>query len=372
MGKDYYKILGVNKDATPEEIKKAFRKLAHQHHPDKTGGDEKKFKEINEAYQVLGNEDKRRKYDQFGADFAQQGGFGGGMNWDDFMRSARAGGFGAGGQGGNGNFADLNEIFGDMFSGFGFGGGAQRKSAKASGQDVQVNLELSFSEAAFGVEKKIALDLYVTCAHCHGNLAEPGTKIITCKQCHGRGQTEQVQQTFLGSMRVALTCPECGGEGKRAETACTKCRGAGVERARREINVRIPGGINNGETVRLRNEGQAGLRGGPAGDLYVVLNVKPHPKFARDGADVTSREAIPFTTAALGGETAIETLDGSTTVKIPAGTKSGKLFRLKDKGATVLHSRDRGDHYVEVLVAVPEKLTRGQKKLLEELRKEGL
>lgn len=367
MGKDYYKILGVDKSTSHEDVKKAFRKLAHQHHPDKASGDEKKFKEINEAYQVLGNEEKRKKYDQFGADFAQQGGFGGGMGWEDFMRSARAGGFSGGWQGANINFDDLNDVFGDLF-----GLGRRKTRGRQQGQDVEIELQLEFHEAAFGVEKTLNLNLHSTCHHCRGNLAEPGTKIVTCKQCQGTGQVYQVQNTFFGSFQAAASCPTCHGEGKQADTKCTVCRGSGVERRAREIKVRIPGGINAGETLRVRGEGEAGLRGGPAGDLYVRVAVKPHSKFRRDGADVYSREHIPFTLATFGGTTAVETLDGATTVRVPAGTASGKLFRLKDKGARVLQKTDRGDHYVELVVSVPEKLSRQQRKLLEELKEEGL
>lgn len=372
MSKDYYKILGVEKSAAADEIKKAFRKLAHQYHPDKKGGNEDKFKEVNEAFQILGNEEKRKQYDQFGADFAQQGGFGGGMSWEDFMKAARGGGFSATGGsafgGGGFNFGglDFGDLFGDMFSaGGGRGGRRQRR-----GNDIQVDVEVDFREAVFGAEKDIRLTKQNDCAVCGGSGAEPGTKIKSCDQCGGRGQVARVQRTILGAMQTVTTCPACQGEGNIPEKRCQHCGGHGRARSESHYKVKIPAGIDNGGTIRLAGKGESAGNGGQAGDLYVVAHVRPDARFTRDGNDIHTELNISYPQAVLGDKMEIETLDGLKKLVIPEGTPSHQQIRLRGLGVPDVHGRGRGDHYVRVLVAVPKRVSRKAKKLLEELKGE--
>lgn len=368
MSKDYYKILGVDKKASQDEIKKAFRKLAHQYHPDKQSGDEKKFKEVNEAYQVLSKPEKRKQYDQYGSSFEQMGGFGGGMNWDDFMRAAR-------GQGGSGGFADmgdlgdiLNEIFGGGFSG-GSRGGAWGDRARR-GSDIETNLLIDFKDSVFGAEKEIELYKNTPCSHCSGTGDEPGSKITACPACNGRGQVERVQSTFFGQFRTASVCPECRGEGKKAEKKCSKCGGQGVSKELKKIKVKIPAGISAGETLRLSGEGEAAPRGGQPGDLYITFKVKEDPNFRRQGDDLITRAEVSFVQAALGDKIKVETLDGKYNLKIPAGTQSGKVFKLRGKGVPHLRGYGRGDLLVEVEVKTPTKLSKKQKELLKKFEEE--
>ncbi len=366
MGKDYYKILNVDKSADQDEIKRAFRKLAHQYHPDKQTGDEKKFKEINEAYQVLGNVEKRQKYDQYGSTFDQMGGFGGGMNWDDFMKQARGGG---GSRSANFDFGglDLGDIFGDIF---GFGGGRGQSRSQNFGEDIQIDLQIDFKEAVFGTKKQVELYKTVKCDHCHGNLAEPGTKIITCQKCGGQGRVSRVQQTILGAIQTATTCPDCGGEGKKAQTPCTKCHGQGITKKKEVIDLQVPAGIENDSGLKMREQGNAAPYGGQSGDLYVQIRVLSDKNFERHGNDVYTAKKISFAEAALGCKTEVETLDGAIELKVPAGTQPGNKFRLRGKGVPYLHSAGRGDLYVIIEIDVPKKLSRRQKKLLEEFEKE--
>ena len=349
-------MLGIDKSASPEEVKAAFRRLAHKYHPDKPGGDEAKFKEINEAYQVLGKPEKRSQYDQFGESFDQQGGFGGGMNWSDFMSQARGGGGGM-----NFNGMDMGDIFGDMF---GFGGGRGRKRNR--GEDIQVDFVLDFRDAVFGIKKEINLYKKVKCDHCNGNLAEPGTKINTCKTCDGKGQVTRVQQTMLGAFQTNSTCTDCRGEGKKAETPCSKCSGRGAVKAEEMIEVDVPAGIEDGATIRFTGKGNVADGGGTPGDLYVLIRVKQDKKFERRGNHIYVHEDISFAQAALGDKIDVTTLDGEVSLKIPAGTQSGSKFRLKGKGVPFMRSASRGDMYVVIDVVVPKKLSRQQKKLLEE------
>lgn len=360
MGKDYYKILGVEKNASPDEIKQAFRKLAHQHHPDKQGGDEAKFKEINEAYQVLGNPEKRGQYDQFGATFDQQGGFGGGMGWEDFMSRARGGG---GFNGFDFGGIDLGDIFGDMF---GFGGGGRDGRRKSRGSDIQVDFQIDFKESVFGVTKRIELYKAVKCDHCHGNMAEPGTKIVTCLSCDGKGRVTRVQRTFLGNFQTQSVCSDCNGEGKIAEKKCSQCRGQGIVNKKEEIEINVPAGIEAGSTIRFTGKGAAAPYGGSVGDLYVNIRVRKDKKFERRGNDILTKYTIPMKIAALGGEVDIETLEGVVSLKIPAGTQPNTQFRLKGKGVPQMHSSHRGDMYVEAEVEIPRHLSRRQRQLLEE------
>jgi molecular chaperone DnaJ len=369
MSKDYYKILGVSKNATKEEIKKAFREKAHLYHPDKKGGDEKKFKEINEAYQVLGNDEKRKQYDQFGATFEQQGGFGGGMNWDDFMRYARGGATYT-----NVDFGDLGDIFGDLFEGLGFGGFGTRAKARTQtrGRDLEISLTLDFKEAVFGTKKIIELHKLVSCEKCGGSGAEPGSKIITCKTCGGQGRVRKVQRTILGNIQTVATCEECFGEGKIYEKKCAKCDGQGRIKEKKDIEIEIPAGVDEGTTLKMPGEGEAGLRGAKTGDLYIHLHVKPDHYFKRENDNILTREEINFSTAALGGEIPVKTIDGEVSLKIPSGTPSGKVFILRGKGVPHFQYHGRGDHLVQIDVKTPGHLTKKQKELLEKLKEEGI
>jgi len=362
MAKDYYNILGVGKSASPEEIKKAYRKLAHKYHPDKGGGDEAKFKEINEAYQVLSDPKKRQAFDQFGeAGVNGQGGFGGGqggMNWEDVVRQ---GGFGAG-QGGI-EF-DLGDIFSEFFGG---GGRGKRSRNRQKGQDIQVDMELDFQEAAFGVKKEVELYKSVKCTKCNGNGAEPGTPIKECGTCKGKGVVDSVQRSFFGAVRTQSICPECRGEGKIPEKKCSVCSGTGTEQKNVTIEISIPAGIENGQTVRISGQGEAGAPGASAGDLYVTVHVKSDPVLVRRGNDIVSEVYVPYSIMVLGGKVNVQTLDGELVVKIPAGMESGAIMRLRGKGVPHLNSSHRGDHMLRVHVRVPKDFDRKYKKLMKEL-----
>lgn len=367
MSKDYYKILGVEKNASHDEIKKAFHKLAHKYHPDKEGGNEAKFKEVNEAFQVVGNQEKRAKYDQFGSDFAQQGGFGGGMGWDDFMRAARGQ---SGAQGFNVNFGDFDfgDIFGDMF---GFGGGSSRRSRRQSrGNDIQVDIQLDFKEAIFGIEKEIRLNKNNACDVCSGSGVEPGSKISTCSDCKGQGQVRRVQQTILGAMQTVGVCPTCQGQGQKAEKHCKHCSGRGTVKSESHYKIKIPAGIDDGQSIRLEAKGESCGAGGQTGDLYVRVHVRENKNLKREGENIFSEIHISYPQAVLGDKVEIETLDGVKKIVIPEGTQSQQQIRLRELGVPVLHSRGRGSHYVTVIVDVPKRVSRGAKKLIEELGKE--
>jgi len=360
MSKDYYSILGVDKNASKDEIKKAFRKLAHEHHPDKGNGNADKFKEINEAYQVLSNDSKRQQYDQFGS----SGPFG----FDGSRANSGQGGFG--GFGGGFNMDDL----GDIFGGFGdiFGGGGRRRSGPQRGRDIESSLNISFDDSYYGSEKTIQLRKSVTCEYCKGSGAEPGAKVETCKTCNGSGQVRQVQNSIFGQMATVGMCPDCNGEGKSYSQKCTKCHGQGLTDGVEQIKVKIPAGINNGQSLKLSGKGEAGIKGGRAGDLYITLQISPSPKFKRQGENLYTSVPISITQAILGDKIDVNTVEGDVKLKIPAGTKSGKQFIIRGKGMPKLGGRGSGSLYVEVDISVPSKLTREQKKLLEKLQKEGL
>jgi molecular chaperone DnaJ len=353
--RDYYEILGIGKSASADEIKKAFRRLAVKYHPDKQGGDEAKFKEANEAYEVLSNPDKRQRYDQFG--HAGVGGNGGG-----------AGGSGGFGQGQNINF-DFGDLgLGDIFGSF-FGGG-QRSQRARRGQDVAVDLVLTFEEAVFGEQKEVALELEDTCKHCKGAGAEPGFSTKTCSTCRGAGQLNRAVNTIFGQINQTVTCDTCRGSGKVPEKPCSVCRGRGVQRQREVLKLKIPAGIDDGATIRLNGRGEA-IQGGEKGDLYVNIRVKPHKKFTREGQLILSTETADMVTAALGGEIDIDTVDGPLTMKIPAGTQSGTDFKLSGHGVPSIRSGgSRGAHIVTIHVATPTKLTKRQKELLEQFKGE--
>lgn len=360
MSKDYYNILGVDKNASQDEIKKAFRQKAHKYHPDKQGGDEAKFKEINQAYQVLSDQQKRQQYDQFGSNFDQAGA--GGMNWQDFAR-AQGGGFNR--AYGNVNMDDLGDIFGDFF---GFGKKRKSKTSYAKGSDIEMQLEVDFKDAVFGAKKQFDLYKTVKCPKCSGNGAEPGTKINTCSTCNGTGRQTRIQQTILGAIQTQTTCSQCKGEGKIPEQKCSQCSGAGIIKENAKIDIEIPAGADNGEVIKVHNQGEAGYGGAQAGDLYIHLKVKPDLEFTRQGKDILSKKHISFTQAALGDKVDVKTVHGDVVLKIPPATQNNKVFRIKNKG--IVDNYSSGDHYVEIIVDVPRKLSKRQKQLLQEFDKE--
>ena len=366
MAKDYYKILGVDRNARAEEIKKAFRKKAHLHHPDKGNGNAEKFKEANEAYQVLGNAEKKKQYDRFGSNFDGAQGFGNaqGFNWSDF---GNQGGFNSGGFRTSFDMGDLGDIFGDLF-----GGQARGRTRTASGSDIRAAITITLEEAVFGAQKAFDLGKDVVCGKCQGSGAEPGAKIEQCKVCNGSGQVNRTQNTFFGSFRTAAVCEACGGEGRKPEKDCGSCRGRGIVKGSERLKVKIPAGIADGETIKVSGKGEAGPKDSGNGDLYITIKVLPHQSFRRQGDDLQTTKRIKFTTASLGGKVEVETLDGKVSLKIPAGTPSGRRFIVKNQGSNRLSGRGRGDLIVEVKVEVPADLSKKQKKLLEELSQEGL
>src|ERR1700683_269958 len=360
--RDYYEILGVGKSASADEIKRAYRKLALEHHPDRHGGDDSKFKELGEAYEVLKDPQKRAVYDQFGHAGAQQG-FGGGQP-----------GGGAGFSGFDFNNAqsfDFGDILRDFMGGGGFAGGQPRESGPPRGHDLETHVSIDFTEAVFGTEKDITLTLDDTCEHCHGTGAEPGTKKKTCPTCAGRGQVTRTQQTILGAIQHTTTCPTCHGSGQVPETECKVCHGSGVQRRQRTLTVKIPGGVDDHAAIRLDGQGAAPKGGGRKGDLYVQIRVKADRRFERRGRDILSEATIPMAQAALGTEIPVETVDGKLTLKIPAGTQSDHVFKLTGHGVPGLgRTTARGDHLVTVTVETPTKLSARQRDLLEQFERE--
>jgi molecular chaperone DnaJ len=359
--RDYYEILGISKSASADEIKKAFRKLAVKHHPDKEGGDEIKFKEANEAYEVLKDAEKRQRYDQFG-----HAGVGGSSGPRGSGGAAGGNPFGGFGGAQNINFEDLGG-FGDLFGSM-FGGGRSQQPNR--GQDVATEITITFEQAVFGVENSISLTLEDTCSHCKGSGAEPGHSVKTCPTCHGTGQVNRVMNTIFGQIQQTTTCDTCHGRGKVPEKVCTVCHGKGTERTTQKINLKIPAGIDDGATIRVNGRGQA-VQGGQKGDLYVNVHVKPHKDFTREGDLILSSEKIDIVTAALGGTTSVTTVDGELTIKIPAGTQSGTDFKLPGHGVPHLRSGNRGAHIVTIRVETPTKLTKKQRELLQEFNQQG-
>ena len=361
--RDYYDVLGISKSATDAEIKKAYRKLALKYHPHRQGADssEDKMKEVNEAYSVLSDATKRKNYDQFG--HANPNGAGNGAAGGGYQQYGGFGGFDTSGF--NINMDDLGG-FGDIFDTF-FGGGAGRgRSRVRKGEDVEAEIRISFEEAVFGVERDFALLKMNTCSRCKGSGAEPGVGMKTCPTCHGNGQIQTEQHTIFGTFASAQVCPECHGIGKVPEKKCIKCHGEGRLREQVEIKVKIPAGINDGQTIKIAGKGEAGEHGIPAGDLYLHVRVAPDKRFVRNGYDIESEVEISFPEAALGTTVDVETIDGKVKLKVPAGTQSGKVFRLTDRGVPQLHGRQRGDHLVTIIVKTPTKLSSKQKRLLEE------
>lgn len=348
--RDYYEVLGVSKTASADEIKKAYRKLAKQNHPDLNPNDkaaEARFKEANEAYEVLSNPEKRQKYDQFGhagvdPNFGAGGFGGGGFGFDDI---------------------DLGDIFGSFFGG-GFGGSSRARSAAQRGESLRASLTLSFEEAAFGCEKEISIGRTEACPSCHGSGAESGTTPETCSNCHGTGAVKTTHRTPLGMMSSTSTCPNCNGTGKIVKDPCKACRGTGKTRTTRKIKVKVPAGIDEGQTISLRGEGNAGSNGGPAGDLLINITIRPHPVLTRDGTSVLCEVPITYAQAVLGAEIEVPTLDGKVKYTVPEGTQTGTVFRLRGKGIPVLNAKTRGDQFVRVNIEVPKNLTQKQKDLL--------
>ena len=348
--RDYYEVLGVSKGASEEEIKKAYKKLARKYHPDMNPGDkeaEEKFKEVNEANEILSDPEKKARYDQFGfagVDPSYGAGAGGGFN----------GGF---------DFGDLGDIFGSFFGG-GFGGARANPNAPQRGESLRTSVTISFEEAAFGCEKEVSIDRVEQCGECHGSGCAAGTTAEVCPDCRGSGVVQQRRQTPLGFMSTSAPCGRCGGKGRIIHQPCKHCGGKGMVRKRKTLSVNIPAGIDNGQTISLRGQGNAGKNGGPAGDLLIVVAVRPHDIFRREGTSVLCEAPITFTQAVLGAELEIPTIDGKVKYNIPEGTQSGTTFRLKGKGIPGLNGRGRGDQYVTVYIETPRNLNREQKEAL--------
>ena len=349
--RDYYEVLGIQKGASEDEIKKAYKKLARKYHPDMNPGDkeaEEKFKEVNEANEVLSDPEKKARYDQFG--FAGV----------DPNYGAGAGG---GAYGGGFDFGDLGDIFGSFFGG-GFGGQRRNPNAPQRGESIRASVSIDFTEAAFGCEKEVTLERSEQCATCGGNGCAPGTTPEICPDCRGSGTVQTRRQTPMGVFASTSPCRKCGGTGRIIHQPCPDCRGSGAVRKRRTIKISIPAGIDHGQTISLRGQGNAGKNGGPAGDLLITVMVRPHELFRRDGTDVFCEAPITFTQAVLGAELEIPTIDGKVKYSIPEGTQTGTVFRLKGKGIPVLNGRGRGDQYVTVTIETPRNLNREQKDAL--------
>jgi molecular chaperone DnaJ len=358
--RDYYEVLGVGKTASADEIKKAFRRKAVELHPDR-GGDEEKFKEVNEAYEVLKDPSKRQRYDQFG-----HAGVGSSAASDGNPFSGSSGGFN--GQNVNFDFGDLG--LGDIFSSF-FGGGASGgRQRQARGSDVETRIEISFEEAVFGTDVDLKLNLEDICSHCKGTTAEPGYSLKTCDTCHGSGQVVTATRTIFGNIQQASVCPTCKGTGKVPEKVCTVCHGKGTERRTQNVQLKVPAGIDDGATIRLREHGEA-VANGPKGDLYVHVRVKAHKHFTREGDLILSEEHIGMAEAALGTEIDVDTVDGKVRMKVPGGTQSGTDFKLSSHGVPHIRSESRGPHIVTIVVDTPTKLTKQQKELLEQFARGG-
>ncbi|MGX4600858.1 molecular chaperone DnaJ [Faecalimicrobium sp. JNUCC 81] len=352
--RDYYEVLGVDKNADAQALKKAYRKMAMKYHPDRNPDNkeaEEKFKEVNEAYEVLSDDTKRRTYDQFGHE---------GVNGQ--------GGFGQGGFSGQG-FGGFEDIFGDMFGDI-FGGGRARRRGPERGADIRQDVNITFEEAAFGKKMSIKINRSEECSECSGSGAKPGTSKKTCPTCNGAGEVRTVQRTPFGNIASSRTCSACNGEGEVVESPCSKCNGQGSTRKVKTIEVDIPAGIDDGQMIKLSGQGELGSKGGPRGDLYIVVNVKSHPLFTREGNDIYFDMPITFVQAALGDEIEVPTLDGKVKYTVPEGTQTGTVFRLREKGIPRLRGNSRGDQYIKVVVDTPRKLNEKQKDILREFAKE--
>lgn len=359
--RDYYEVLGVDRNATDEELKKAYRRLAKKYHPDANPDNKKeaeaKFKEVNEAYEVLSDKQKRATYDQFGHD----GPFGAGNQGGYYSN-------GFDGFSGFGDFGDLGDIFSSFFGGSGFGAKSNRRNGPQKGADLKMQVEITFEESVFGVEKEVSLYKHENCTVCNGTGAKPGTTVETCKTCGGKGQVKQVQNTILGSFQTVKTCPQCNGEGKIIKEPCTECRGKGTIRKNKKIKFKIPEGIDNGQTISIRGEGEPGKKGGINGDLYITVFVRKSDIFTRKGDNILCNVPITYTQAVLGAEVNIPTPD-KTGIKfrIPEGTATGTSFTIKEKGFKNIQGRGIGNLIFTVEVQVPKKLTKEQRELIEKL-----
>lgn len=360
---DYYTILGISRGASNDEVKKAYRRLAHKYHPDK-GGDAEKFKQVSEAYQILSNQEKRAQYDQYGRVFE-----GGGPS----AGSGQAGFGGAGFDFGNFDFndIDLGDMFGDIF---GFGGGrAAKKRAMNRGQDIEVEIKMDLKDAFAGLKKTIYLDKMANCQRCAGTGGEPGTKVQECFTCRGTGEVQEVKRTMFGQMARMAVCPECKGQSKIPEKPCNVCQGEGRLRQEQKIEVNIPAGVDSGQVLKVEGAGDTGIRGERAGDLYLRISVKTHPIFHRKGDDLLMEKEIPFSMSALGGEVEIKTIDNNTlSLKVPSGLQTGKVFKISGKGIPHFSGWGKGNLFIQLIVKTPEKLTKKQKDLLEKMKEEGI
>ncbi len=368
MAKDYYETLGVNKGASKDELKKAFHKLAHKYHPDKNKGDDSKFKEVNEAYQVLSDDGKRSRYDQFGSadgpagfggghSHGQQGGFGG-FDFSGFQQ----------GQGGvEFDMGDLGDIFGDFF-----GGGMRRGSQQARGRDISTEIDLSFEDAFFGVKRSVLLNKQSMCDTCKGTGGKPGTKMDSCKTCNGQGKVREMKRSILGTFESVRACDTCHGSGKVPNEKCTECKGHGVHKKEETIEIAVPAGINNGEMIRMTGMGEA-VAHGQTGDLYIKVNVRPHKTFKRDGSNLVMDLEVKLSDAILGFPYKLQTLDGEMEVNIPEGVHHGELLRVRGKGVPQQNSMSRrGDIILRIQIKMPTKLSKKAKELVEKLKEEGM
>ncbi len=362
--KDYYEILGVSKGSSKDELKKAFHKLAHKYHPDKNKGDDKMFKEVNEAYQVLSDDGKRAQYDQFGHDAPNfGGGQGGGFNQSGFS------GFDFSGFQGQQGFdmGDLGDIFSDFFGGQARGGGQQQRR----GRDISTEITISFADAVFGVTRKILITKISTCVTCNGSGAKEGAKQVTCSGCNGKGQIRETKRSILGTFATTKICDICNGSGTIPSEMCSTCKGAGVKKKEEEIEIKVPAGIESGEMIRMTGMGEA-VRHGSTGDLYIKINVSSHAKFERDRQNLLMDMEIKFSEAVLGAEKTIETLDGDVTIKIPEGIASGTQMRIREKGVPSSRGGKRGDLIVRIIVKIPTKISRKAREAIEILKEEGV
>lgn len=356
MGKDYYAILGVQKNASESEIKKAFRALAQKHHPDKKGGDEKKFKEVSEAYGVLSDKKRRAEYDAYGRVFQGEGGGSQGGGFNDFDFSQFSGG-------GGGFEFDLGDMFSDFFSGRG-------GNRRARGSDIAIDVEISFKDSVFGVEKSVSFYKTGVCDACRGSGAKPGSKMKQCHACAGAGKVHEARNTVFGTFNTTRVCEVCHGVGEVPEEICAVCKGEGVLRKQETVSFRIPAGIENGEMIRIPQKGEA-VRGGEEGDLYVKVHIAPHPEYKKEGANIVRDLEIKLTDALLGATYTIETLDGEISVSIPQGIAFNEVLRVKEKGV-VLSPNKRGDLLLRVNIQLPKKLSKTARESIEQLHKEGL
>jgi molecular chaperone DnaJ len=353
--KDYYNILGVSKDASQDEIKRTYRKLAHKYHPDKQGGDEKKFKEVNEAYQALGDAGKRQQYDRYGST-AFNGSAGGGSPGGDFSSQFDG--------------ADFGDIFEDLFSGFSGRGRASDRQQRKRGRDMSIDIDVSFSESVFGSRRGVLLEKVSQCDACDGRGAAPKSAINKCEICKGTGTTRENRRSIFGTFTSLVECPQCFGKGEIPEQSCSACKGKGVLRKQENIDIEVPSGIRNGEAIKFTGMGEA-VSGGVSGDLYVKVRVLPHPVFRREGNDLLMDMHLSVSKMMLGGEERVETLDGKIEVKIPELSKAGDFLRIREKGVATMRGR-RGDLLIRLFPKMPKKLSRKAKELLEELGEEGL